>query len=225
MREHWMSDDEEDEHLEGALDVVAKRIKKECSEIAYQRHTLDEDSLPSLLIGSIIPSGLTKTPLHISIGVYFHKKKTITHMHDYLVSCSYDELKRFKMSSAKAKYTQLCKKCKQPTTVNGLVQIIVDNFDASLSSPNGLVSTHDMATIDTNYTPPTEEGPGTIPRISKTSAMRRKMRSFHTSDHRSRLPQICPRPIYRMRTSRLSGYHMRGLTTWIISSSRFVYIF
>ena len=52
--------------------------------------------------------------------------------------------------------------------MNGLVQIIVDNFDASLSSPNGLVSTHDMATIETNYTPPTEEGPGTIPRISKT---------------------------------------------------------
>ena len=32
-------DDEEDDNLEAALDVVAKRIKKECSEIAYQRHT------------------------------------------------------------------------------------------------------------------------------------------------------------------------------------------
>ena len=32
-------DDKEDDNLEAALDVVAKRIKKECSEIAYQRHT------------------------------------------------------------------------------------------------------------------------------------------------------------------------------------------
>jgi hypothetical protein len=189
-------DDGEDDNLEAALDVVAKQIKKECSEIAYQRHTystkiskelsaeyssdtllrllgklsLDEDSLPSLLIGNIITSGLTKhpTPLQISLGVYFHKKITITHMHDYLVSCSYDELKRFKKSSAKAKYTQMCNKRDQQTKVDGLVQIIVDNFDASLSSPNGLVSTHDMATIETYSTPPTEEGRGTIPRISKT---------------------------------------------------------
>ena len=87
-------------------------------------------------------------------------------MHDYLVSCSYDELKRFKKSSAKAKYTQM--RNKQPTAVNGLVQIIVDNFDANLSSPNGLVSTHDMATIETHSSPPSREDVGTIPRISKS---------------------------------------------------------
>ena len=32
-------DDKEDDNLEAALDVVAKRIKKECSEITYQCHT------------------------------------------------------------------------------------------------------------------------------------------------------------------------------------------
>ena len=186
-------DDEEDDNLEAALDVVAKRVKRECSEIAYQRDSyntkiseelaadyssdtllrllekLSLDSSPSLLIGNIITSGLTKhpTPLQISLGVYFHKKKVINHMHDYLVSCSYDELKRFKKSSAKANYTLMCNRSTQPKKVDGLVQIIIDNFNASLSSPNGLVSTHDMATIETYSTPATEESPSTIPRISK----------------------------------------------------------
>ena len=30
---------------------------------------------------------------------------------------------------------------------NGLVQIVVDNFDADISSPNGNLSTHSLATI------------------------------------------------------------------------------
>ena len=55
------------------------------------------------------------------------------------MSCSYDELKRFKKSSAKANYTLMCNRSTQPKKVDGLVQIIIDNFDASLSSPNGLV--------------------------------------------------------------------------------------
>lgn len=88
-------------------------------------------------------------------------------MHDYLVSCSYDELKRFKRSSARAKYLQVCSEHRQPTRVDGLVQVIVDNFDANLSSPNGLVSTHHMATIETHSSLPTEEDSTTIPRISK----------------------------------------------------------
>ena len=71
-------------------------------------------------------------------------------MHDYLVSCSYDELLHFKRSSARAKYLQICSERRRPTPVEGLVQIIVDNFDANLSGPNGLVSTNDMATIETH---------------------------------------------------------------------------
>ena len=41
-----------------------------------EKFSLGEDSFPSLVIGNIITSGLTKhpTPLQISLGVYFHKK-------------------------------------------------------------------------------------------------------------------------------------------------------
>ena len=71
-------------------------------------------------------------------------------MHHQLVSCSLWRTKKIHKSSAKAKYTQMCNRSAQPTKVDGLVYIIVDNFDASLSSPNGLMPTHDMATIETH---------------------------------------------------------------------------
>ena len=90
------------------------------------------------------------------------QKKGINHMHNYLVSCSYDKIKRFKKSPARTNTSA------QPTKVDGPVQIIVDNFDPSLSSPDVVVSSHDFATIETYSTPATEESPCTISRISKT---------------------------------------------------------
>jgi hypothetical protein len=102
------------------LDIVAKRIRNEFSEMECQSHkydtkiskelsdqsepdtlqrllgklSLDEQCLTSLLVDNIITSVREKhsTPLQISLEVCFHKKKTITHMHDYLVGCSYVEL-------------------------------------------------------------------------------------------------------------------------------------
>lgn len=192
-----MTKDDDEDNLEAALNVVAKHIKKESSGIKYQCHTydtkiskelaadsvsdtmqrllgklsksLDEQSLPSLLISNMVTSAILKhpTPLQISLAVYFHRKKTIKFLYDYLVCCSYDELNRFKKSSAKAKYLQVCSERRQPSRADGLVQVIVDNFDANLSSPNGLVSTHEMATIETHSSLPTTEGPATIPRITK----------------------------------------------------------
>ena len=188
-------DDDEDDNLEAALNVVAKHIKKECLEMDFDHHTyqtkisrdtaeestsdtlqqllgklsLDEHSLPSILIGNIISSTITKhpTPLQVALAVYFHKKKIVKHMYDYRVCCSYDELLRFKRSSAVAKYNQICSAHQHPVRVEGLVQVIVDNFDANLSSPNGMVSTHDLATIETHSKPPLEVLSDTIPRINK----------------------------------------------------------
>ena len=80
--------------------MVAKHIRKDCSNIEYQRHTyntkisieiadesvsntlqqllqklsLEEQSLPSLLVGNIITSAIPKHPtaLQIALGVYHH---------------------------------------------------------------------------------------------------------------------------------------------------------
>ena len=40
----------------------------------------------------------------------------------------------------------------------GLVQAIADNFDANITSPNGLKSTHALAPLVTHVCPNTEEG-------------------------------------------------------------------
>ena len=131
-----IKDNNEEDNLDAALNVVVKHIRKECSDMEYQRRTystkiskdianksvpdtlqqllsklsFDEQSLPSLLIGNIITSAIKKHPtsLQIALGVFFNKKKTIQHMHDYLVCCSYEELLRFKRSSAVGKYLQIC---------------------------------------------------------------------------------------------------------------------
>ena len=106
-------------------------------------------------------------------------------MHNYLVSCSYDKLKIFKKSPARTNTSA------QPTKVDGPVQIIVDNFDPSLSSPDVVVSSHDIATIETYSTPATEESPCTISRISKT-----EMSGFIRNEEDEILLVQCQDPIF-----------------------------
>ena len=43
------------------------------------------------------------TPLQTALGVLMHRKNIIQHMYDYDVTCSYDELRRYKNSSAIAR--------------------------------------------------------------------------------------------------------------------------
>ena len=71
--------------------------------------SLVAESLTSLLIGNIVTSMLRNhaTPLQIALGVLINRKKIIKHMFDYKVTCSYDELRQYKKSSAVARYTKL----------------------------------------------------------------------------------------------------------------------
>jgi len=137
-----IKDDDEDDNLETALDVVATHIKKECLMMDYKHHTyytytskeiaeesapdtlqqllkkmsIGQQFLPSLLIGHIITSAIKKYPtaFQIALGVYFNKKKTVKHMHDFHICCSYDELMRFKKSSVVSKYVQISNDRRQP---------------------------------------------------------------------------------------------------------------
>lgn len=111
---------------------------------------LDVESLLSLLIGNMVTSVLRNgtTPLQIALGILIHKKKLVKHLYDYKVTCSYDELRRFKKSSAVARYNVLREEEISPVPVNGLIQHFADNFDADMSSPNGKVSTHAIAMIE-----------------------------------------------------------------------------
>ena len=171
-----VKDDEDD--LESSVGKVAKRILKECKEIThdksqYRRYidtnlatdsvsvTLQDllssvskkldNSLPAILIGNIVTSVVTNHPtdLQIALGVLLRdSRKTVCHMHDYRVTCSYDELLRFKKSAAVDAATKLSQQGISDAR-HGLVQMVSDNFDADIYSPNGKLSTHSLAMIIT----------------------------------------------------------------------------
>ncbi len=105
-------------------------------------------TLPALMIGNIISSVVTDRPttLQISLGVLLRDKRVLDQTYQYRITCSYDEMLRFKSSAA-------VDAAKKPN-VRGLIQpggpliqAVADNFDANISSQNGLKSTHALALL------------------------------------------------------------------------------
>jgi hypothetical protein len=168
--------DDDDSDIDSSIGKVAKQVIKDCKAITldktkYRVNTdtviADEsssstlqtvlaaispklcNSLPALVIGNIVTSVLKSQPtdLQISLGVLFRDSKLILgYTYDYGITCSYDEVLRFKKSAAVAA-------AKDPSVhgissaESGFVQTIVDNFDADIHSPNGKLSTHSLAMI------------------------------------------------------------------------------
>ena len=89
------------------------------------------------------------TPLQIALDVQLRdSKEQVKAFHDYGVTCSYDELLRFKESvvhavNASMHLTGL------KSEVGGLIQGVGDNFDQQISSQNGKLQTHSMALLMT----------------------------------------------------------------------------
>ena len=83
-------------------------------------------------------------------------KKLINTLFKYGICCSYDEHIPFKKSAAIAAAEKI-KLAGIADASNGLVQGIVDNFDADISSPNGKQSTHSLAILLTQYSCNTTE--------------------------------------------------------------------
>ena len=105
-------DDEEEDDIDIALDVLLKVIKAEVGQIEYEKQSykremskstaaesvsgtlqllpqrlspsLDADSLTSLLIGNMVTSVICSypTPLQIALGVLFLEKKIVKHLFD-----------------------------------------------------------------------------------------------------------------------------------------------
>ena len=60
------------------------------------------ESLPALMIGSMVTSTVTTgiSMLQVAIGLLLREKKIINHLHEYRISATYDEIRRFKISAA-----------------------------------------------------------------------------------------------------------------------------
>ena len=166
---------EDDEELN--LKKVTNRIKKEIKNVPTLQKkypTLPQEellelhipTLPDLLtlvspklsdtkllslISSMVTSKATSnfTMLLVAIGLLVQEKRLTQQLYEYRVTSSYDEVRKFKISAAAAttnKGSELNLNSK-----NGLIQGISDNFDAHLSTQNGLKQTHSLANIVTQF--------------------------------------------------------------------------
>ena len=128
-------------------------------------------SLTATMLGNMITCCLTNRPtsLQIALGVLVREKSLIKTLYDFGITCSYDEVLRFKSSAARAASLDMTKGPIWDSEA-GLIKAVADNFDANISSQNGLRSTHSLALILTQLQPNIPESEATIPRLRKAEA-------------------------------------------------------
>ena len=171
-----------------SLDVKSLSLSKSCYETEIDRESVLESvsstliellaklspkldkTLPVILIGSVITSTLKSSPtgLQVALGVKMGRsKQCINLLHEFGITCTYDEVLRFKRSAAIAATKDLSLTGLSESS-SGLVQVVADNFDADIASQNGKLSTHSLAVIitqpDTQTTTPQKP---TLKRILK----------------------------------------------------------
>lgn len=128
-------------------------------------------NLPAAMAGNMVTCAVTNKPtlLQIAVGVVIREKMNIELLYNLGVTSSYDEVLRFKSSAAHAASKDM-ENLGISADNTGLVQVVADNFDANISSANGVKSTHALALLLTQPQPdcqsPTQEKP-TIRRIKK----------------------------------------------------------
>lgn len=170
--------DDDDDDVEASLETIRRRIVSETKQLIPHKNTyhagIDLDLAlefvsPTLLgllaklsknlnhtaraalIGNIVSSVINNcyTDLQVSLGVVIGKKALIQDLYHFGVSCSYEEVLRFEDSAAAAAVRDT-KLMGISAEDDGLIQVVSDNFDANISSQNGLVSTHALAMLLTS---------------------------------------------------------------------------
>ena len=121
----------------------------------------------AILIGNMITAAVHNCPtdLQVALGVLFRNSKNhLTHLYKYGVTCSYTEVQRFKRSAA-VSATKTQKTHGIANSEDGMIQVVVDNFDTDIYSPNGKLSTHSLAMIVTQPQKDEESYEDTMPRL------------------------------------------------------------
>lgn len=163
-----VEDEEDDEYV---INRLAKQIENESKENCPSKDTYNTRinrhiekevintllscishklslTLPALLIGNIVTSVVTNTPtsLQIALGILMREKLLLEETYQFQITCSYDEVLRFKSSSA-AHAVKLANAQGIPQSNGSLIQAIADNYDCNIASQNGLKSTHGLALL------------------------------------------------------------------------------
>ena len=153
-----ITESESSETLQKLLECIHKNVSAE--------------GPPAQIINSILLSFFTQqsTSLQCMLGGYFRNipVKRYEKLSKYNITCSYDELKRLRTSSAKFANDNIYH-INLPLN-DSLVQIVVDNFDLDLCTPNGKAQTHSLGVIVTKNESPLSEFKKVtdIPRIRHT---------------------------------------------------------
>lgn len=243
---HLSSDDEEDQQsllIKKLAKIICKEVKDiELDNAHYDIRITKEDmsysvsqtmmdllaslsdnlnnTLPALLIGNIITSIISNkaTNLQLALGNLIRDSKAlINHIYQFRVTCSYDEILRFKKSAALAA-TKDIKLSGIHQGSMGLIQAVADNFDANISSQNGKLTTHSLAMLITQpkIASPDDQHPReSIPRIPKADMS--KPNDFEIQVHRYQGPKRVPMP---ESCSRKNVLPLKVLCSSVISERR-----
>ena len=118
-------------------EVVQTPVSETLLELLHKVSSKFCDSLPSLLIGNIVASIITGSPtdLQIALGIAMRRNKTLVQLlHEYQVTCSYDEILLFKYSAAVASATAVSQDIFDQS--GKIIHCCPDNFDCEINSEN-----------------------------------------------------------------------------------------
>lgn len=109
----------------------------------------------------------------ISLSVLLNQKRMLVdQFHDFGVTSSYNELRRFKILCASSMANS--PRLGLFDSINGLIQVVADNFDTEISSQNGQKSTHGLAMIITQAGQPKPGMVSDIPEIPTIKRSKQK---------------------------------------------------
>ena len=94
------------------------------------------DGLPGYFICNMITYVVRSqcTSLLLALGVFVRDKALIVMLNKFLITCSYDELLRFRTSVARDAADRYTNTGVIFDGLNGLIQVVIDNFDAEVDS-------------------------------------------------------------------------------------------
>ncbi|CAB4014506.1 Hypothetical predicted protein [Paramuricea clavata] len=150
-----------------------------------------EDDTQDLLIGKLAKS------IRDEVHQIDHDKSRVT--------CSYDEILRFKKSAALAATKDI-----KLSGINhgglGLIQAVADNFDADISSQNGNMSTHSLAMLITQPSNASDDD------LSTRESIQRVKKSEMSEDIDFEIPVLCSAILSERRAKVLDIAFLRDVT-------------
>ena len=123
-----------------------------------------KSTMQAAMIGNIVTSAVNfqATCLQLALSVELNQRQKLVDLfHDFGITSSYNELRRFKISCASSMAN--VPRLGLFASTNGLVQVVADNFDTEISSQNGQKSTHGLTMIITQAGQPKPGAAADIP--------------------------------------------------------------